>query len=128
VTVTGAQITRTLTAHDETDPGVADGALNINTAGPPAKEIFPFPSPFNPSQQNITFRFRLSEAKSAEVIVTDLFGQEVWRQDVSGNIGFNDIRWDGSNDKGVRVAAGVYYVLLNVDGSHESTKRFGVIK
>ena len=36
--------------------------------------------------------------------------------------------WNGRNDKGNIVAAGVYYILLEKDGSIESKKRFGVVK
>ena len=128
MTVIGAQTTRTLTANDTTDPTVTPGTLDVTTAGPPAKEVFPFPSPFNPTQRNITFRFRLSDPKSAEVIVLNLFGETVWSREVSAGIGFTDVTWNGRNDRGAVVAAGVYYVLLKVDGSLESKKRFGVIK
>lgn len=128
MTITGARVTRTVTATDDTNPGIAAGTLDVDTAGPPAKEVFPFPSPFNPMQRDITFRFRLSEPKSVRVIVKNLFGEDVWEREVSAPAGFTDLAWNGRNDKGAVVAAGVYYVLLEVDGSIESKKRFGVVK
>lgn len=128
VTITAARVTRTLTVIDNTTSGVSNGTLDITTAGPPAKEVFPFPSPFNPHQGNITFRFRLTEAKSVRLIVTDLYGQGVWERQVSGGTGFNDVTWNGRNEAGVVVAAGVYMVMNEIDGSIESKKRFGVTK
>ena len=128
VTITAPRVDRSITASDDTNPSVAAGTLAMTTAGPAEKEIFPFPSPFNPRQQNITFRFRLSSPASAKIIVTDLFGQKVWSQSVSGGSGFNDVVWNGRNDEGAVIASGVYYALLEVDGSFESRKRFGVVK
>lgn len=128
VTMTGARITRTITVSDSTDPGVAAGTLDVTTVGPPPKEVFPFPSPFNPNERDITFRFRFDEPKEATVIVTDLFGQSVWKKKVSAPVGVTDVPWNGRNDQGHVVASGVYYVLLEVGGSIESKKRFGVIK
>ncbi len=127
-TITGARTTRTIVAHNGTNGAVADGSLEVTTAGPPTKEVFPFPSPFNPHERNITFRFRLSDPDSVKLIVMDLMGQKVWEREVSASIGFTDVTWDGRNNKGTVVAAGVYYVLLEVDGSIESKKRFGVVK
>lgn len=128
VTMTGARVTRTLTVIDNTDTSVANGTLSITTAGPAAKEVFPFPSPFNPHQSDITFRFRLSEPKHVRLVVTDLFGQNIWERELSASLGFNDVTWNGRNDSGVVVAVGVYTVMLEIDGSIESRKRFGVTK
>ena len=128
MTVIGAQTTRDVVANDSTDPTVQPGTLSVTTAGPPAKEVFPFPSPFNPKRQDITFRFRLSDPKTVDLIVLTLQGEQVWQQEVSAGSGFTDVKWNGRNDEGAVVAAGVYYVLLKVDGSLESKKRFGVIK
>jgi hypothetical protein len=128
VTITGARITRTLTATDDTNPGIQTGTLEMTTAGPPEKEIFPFPSPFNPHRENITFRFRLADAASAKIMVTDLYGQSVWKNELSGSVGTNNVTWNGRNDAGVVVAAGVYHVMLEINGSIESKKRFGVSK
>jgi hypothetical protein len=79
-------------------------------------------------QKDITFRFRLSDPKTVNLTVVTLQGEQVWQQEVSAGSGFTDVKWNGRNDRGAVVAAGVYYVLLKVDGSLESKKRFGVIK
>ncbi|OVE78225.1 hypothetical protein BVX98_00945, partial [bacterium F11] len=128
IEIDNARITRSIIATDLDNANVANGILSITTAGPPTKEVFPFPSPFNPRQGNITFRFRVSAAKSVTLIVTDLFGQKIWEKSVSAQLGFNDVDWNGKNEKGIYVAAGVYYVLIETGGSIESKRRFGVVK
>jgi len=129
VTITGAKITRTITVTDQTDASVAAGTTDVTTAGPPAEEVFPFPSPFNPHTSNgMTLRFRLSEPKTVTLKVADQFGQQVWRHEAAAGIGFTDVTWNGRNDSGITVASGIYYVFLEVDGSLKSKKRIGVIK
>lgn len=76
----------------------------------------------------MTFRFQLNDAASVKVIVKDQFGQDVWRTEYSGPKGQNNVSWDGRNERGHVVAAGVYYALLEVKGEITSKKRFGVVK
>ncbi len=130
VTIQADKITRTLTVEDDTSPGtVSDGTLVVTTVGPPAKEVFAFPSPFNPARgESVTFRFFLSVGKSSRLWVKDQFGQDVFERSLGAVAGTNDVTWDGRNDRGHIVAAGIYYVVLEVDGSVESKKRFGVKK
>jgi len=128
ITITAPKISPTITVTDVSEPTVANGSLTITTAGPPEEEVFPFPSPFNPKTGNITFRFRLTKPKSVDVIVVDRFGQKVWSRSVNANLGITDLTWDGKNDNGVVVAAGVYYVMLEVDGSISHKRMFGVVK
>jgi hypothetical protein len=125
ITINAAKTTRTFTA---TGGGLTPGTVNVVTEGPNPEEVFPFPSPFNPREGAITFRFQLNEAKSVRLIVKDRFGQDVWRNDVTGAKGMTDIPWDGRNENGHIVAAGIYIVVLEVDGSIKSKKKFGVSK
>ena len=125
ITINAAKTTLTFTASAT---GLTPGTVDVVTEGPNPEEVFPFPSPFNPRQGAMTFRFQLNEAKSVRVIVKDRFGQDVWRNDVVGSKGFTDVPWDGRNENGNIVAAGIYIVMLEVDGNIKSKKRFGVSK
>lgn len=110
-------------------PSRSQGSVLVRTAGPEKETIFPFPSPFNPGLGSpMTFRFQLNDAASVKVIVKDQFGQDVWRTEYSGPKGQNNVSWDGRNERGHVVAAGVYYALLEVKGEITSKKRFGVVK
>lgn len=131
VTITAAKITRTLTVSDTTGgSSVQSGTLEVNTNGPPAQEVFPYPSPFNPKTgQRMTLEFRLEEATQVTLKVVDMFGQKVWETDYDGQRGANTgVVWDGRNANGTDAAAGIYYVLLEVGGSVKSKKKIGVVK
>lgn len=128
-TITGARTSRTFTVTDTSDASVLSGSALVQTSGPPEQEVFPFPSPFNPNTgQSMTFRFHRNDTGSATVKVKDQFGQSIWERSVSATSGFTNVSWDGRNEEGMKVAAGVYYVLLEIDGSVKSKKRFGVTK
>jgi len=113
------------------------GFTDIGSNGPPENEVFAYPSPINPKlNQKIIFQYRSTSNDNATVKVTDQFGQMVWKSSTWNTTPPPDtlcstckwLNWDGKNDKGEIVAAGVYYVLLDIGGSIKSKKRFGVVK
>ncbi len=111
VTVGDSQKTVTVTA---TGAGLSPGSVDIPVGGPEPERVFPFPSPFNPSRDGrMFFRVVLNDPKSITLLVKDRFGQDAW---------------DGRNENGNIVAAGVYDVLLKVGTAIKSKKRFGVVK
>lgn len=129
VIINAAKTTRTFTVSDATDNSVLAGAVDVTTKGPPEEEVFPFPSPFNPGLgQSAKFRFHLNTPASVTLKVKDPFGQAVWESSVAAGAGFTDVAWDGKNENGATVAAGIYYVILEIGGSVKSKKRFGVTK
>ncbi len=69
-----------------------------------------FPNPFNPST---TITFQLPERTQVRLVVYNLLGQEV-RTLVQGvrPAGRHRVRWDGRDNQGHRVAAGVYLYRL----------------
>lgn len=114
-----------------TATGLNDSTLTISASGPPVAEVFPYPNPFRPmAGEVISFDFRLDGAKPVTLKIVDAFGQEVFERSAQGANGLNTaaFTWDGKNEKGLTVAAGIYYVLLDVDGSITSKKRIGVKK
>jgi hypothetical protein len=130
VSIAAPKTSRTITVTDTTDSSVRAGSVEVTTSGPPADEVFPFPSPFNPKQgQAAKLRFYVGESGNVTLKVTDAFGQDVWRKEVSAEQNtFTDVTWDGRNENGHLVASGVYYVLLEMNGSVKSKKRIGVVK
>lgn len=131
IQIATAEVTRILTADDTTSGLIADGTRSITTSGPAIAEVFPYPNPITPGSQNMRFQFRLDTAKPVTLKIVDAFGQEIYRRSVSGQASTNDpseFIWDGKNDNGITVAAGIYYALLEVDGSITSKKKIGVKK
>ncbi|MBM2841442.1 MAG: Subtilisin-like serine protease [Bacteroidetes bacterium] len=106
----------------------AAGAISYITGGPPFPTSFtlrnnypnPFPTPTNPST---TIGFSLSEASQVTITIHNTLGQKVLTlvndQRTSG--AFN-IPWDATNAKGIPVASGVYFCVL--EGVSISGKSF----
>lgn len=83
--------------------------------GPPTFDLEQsFPNPFAAST---TIRFRLPRATQVVLEVFDLRGRRVRtlvrEQRPEGN---NFVIWDGTSDKGARVAGGLYFYKLSIDG------------
>ena len=74
-----------------------------------------YPNPFNPST---SIEFSLQEAGFAELVIYNVMGQKV-RELLSGSMkaGVNSVVWDGRDDFGLTVAAGVYIAKLTMGSS-----------
>jgi len=84
-----------------------------------------YPNPFNPTT---TIEFSLHETGFAELTVYNLAGQKV-RELVSGTLseGFHSVVWNGLNDSGLPVSAGVYMSRLTM-GDAVTTGRMMLVK
>ena len=79
-----------------------------------------YPNPFNP---NTTFSYELPEAKFVTIAVFDMRGNRVAtlvneRQD----LGVRSYSWNGTNDNGDGVAAGVYIYSIHAGNFRQSKK------
>ncbi len=80
--------------------------------------IIAYPNPFGRVNQAYTrFVYYLQQNCNVIFAIYDAFGNRVLHEEISAGqngarIGINNLTWDGTNDKGHRVASGVYYVLL----------------
>ncbi|MFC1558709.1 FlgD immunoglobulin-like domain containing protein, partial [candidate division KSB1 bacterium] len=65
-----------------------------------------FPNPFNPITN---IRFQLPEASKVTLKIYNILGQEI-KTLVNKNMdaGFHSFKWQGTNDRGIKVASGVY--------------------
>ncbi len=83
------------------------------------------PNPFNP---RTTISFSLAAAGPAKLLVYDITGRKV-RTLVNGvqPAGTHQVIWDGTNDAGQKVPAGVYWSQLSA-GSYNSNKKMVVLK
>ncbi|MEC7926936.1 MAG: FlgD immunoglobulin-like domain containing protein [Candidatus Neomarinimicrobiota bacterium] len=79
-----------------------------------------YPNPFNPVT---TIRFDLPEDSDIRLTIYNLVGKEI-RNLVSGEMpsGFNYIIWDGANNTGQAVSAGVYLFQIQADGFVQTKK------
>ncbi|MEO0185027.1 MAG: FlgD immunoglobulin-like domain containing protein, partial [candidate division WOR-3 bacterium] len=80
--------------------------------------IVAYPNPFGRINQNYTrFVYYLSQNCDVIFSIYDAFGNRVHHEEIyagqnGARMGVNNLTWDGKNDKGHKVASGVYYVLL----------------
>ncbi len=71
-----------------------------------------FPNPFNP---RTTIKYELPEAKQVRLIIYDILGRQVRAlQQGRAAAGMYMVEWDGTNEWGVPVAAGIYFYRLEV--------------
>jgi hypothetical protein len=96
--------------------------VTVDPGTSPARLALRAPEP-NPSAGGVTLRFDLPLARSVELAVYTVQGRRV-RVLASGSRagGRHAVTWDGRDDAGLRVAAGVYYVRLQSDG-REAVRR-----
>ncbi|MDM7917052.1 MAG: FlgD immunoglobulin-like domain containing protein [Candidatus Eisenbacteria bacterium] len=83
----------------------------------------------NPSHGNARLAFSLGQASRVEVGVYDVGGRRI-RLVESAQLaaGSHEAAWDGRDEDGARVRAGVYFVSLQVDGRAAGTRRLIVLR
>jgi hypothetical protein len=84
------------------------------------------PTPFNPST---VLSFYLGGAAKAELTIYDLRGSRVVTL-VDGRLepGDHQYVWKGQDDRGARVASGLYLVRLEVDGKTRSVRKIALVE
>lgn len=84
-----------------------------------------FPNPFNPAT---AVRFQLPRADRVQLVIVNTLGQQI-RTLVAGRIeaGYHAVIWDGRDDRGERVASGIYYCRL-VTAGFQAVKKMLLIK
>jgi len=84
-----------------------------------------YPNPFNP-ETNI--RFQLPEASKVTLKIYNILGQEI-KTVVNENLnaGYHTVKWDGTNNFGLKVASGVYIYQVKA-GSFIASKKMVFLK
>jgi hypothetical protein len=108
------------------------GGTSLVSVGPPDGDIgsslpkalaFGSPRP-NPTQDAARFAVDLPRAARIDLRIVDVQGRVV-RVVESGSraAGFHAVAWDGRDEAGARVLAGVYFAQLSVEGVPIGTRR-----
>ena len=82
----------------------------------------------NPFKMKTALRFTLSRSANVSVAIYDLAGRKV-RTLLEGPVdaGRHEIVWNGDNDRGYRVASGIYYARIST-GSDYATRAVSLIR
>jgi len=99
--------------------------------------LFAFPNPFGSINRDRTLiSYYLQRSTSVKLTIYDPFGNEIWSRHFSqgepgAQSGDNVVYWDGTNNKGQRVASGIYLIqvlgTLHTGIESRSTYRVGVV-
>jgi flagellar hook assembly protein FlgD len=82
----------------------------------------------NPSSHQTSIRFSIPNSGLAQACVLDLSGRVIRRlADASFAAGVHDLAWDGCDDEGREVAAGIYLVRVTTPAS-EQTARVVIVR
>ncbi len=80
-----------------------------------------FPNPFN-NQTVITYRLN-KQPDEIHLLIFNSLGQKIRNfQNLATNSGVHHIRWDGFDDQGKAVAAGIYFCEFQADGNFLTKK------
>jgi hypothetical protein len=95
--------------------GIGDGTV------PGAPAVRNFPNPFNPKT---SVQYAVTKAGPVELSVFDVSGRLVRTlvSDDSHDAGVHAVHWDGTDESGAEVAAGVYFARLIADERSASGK------
>jgi hypothetical protein len=93
-----------------------------------SQRTFFFP---NPSRDgHLTLSFNLPYSQTVSLKVFDISGNLVYDQLIGSGqtqAGLNQIQWNGVNEKGARLASGLYIYKVTV-GNQTVTKKFAIIR
>ncbi len=107
----------------------ASDFLVKNAAGLPeqTRDLRNYPNPFNYSTR---IRYTVTECGPVELCVYNLVGEKVRTlvNDVDHSSGSFDIVWNGQNDAGQEIAAGIYFYRLRFSADKQFTRRMLFLK
>ena len=74
-----------------------------------------YPNPFNP---NTKISFHLPKSSKVKLQIVDINGRGIANL-LSNSLdsGTYNVNWNGTSDSGVNMSSGIYFIILNVDGS-----------
>lgn len=100
-----------ITGIGENDPGAQPENFSLGQN---------YPNPFNPSTR---ITFSLTESANINLEIYNILGQQI-RALISGNLtaGEHAVTWDGRDDRGESVSAGMYIYTLQNEGQRFSRK------
>ncbi len=99
---------------------VLDPATAVAPSLPRELSLAAYPNPFNPAT---TIRFTVPRAGPVDLAIFDVRGRRVTTlRSRWVDAGDHSVEWDGRNDRGERVASGVYLCRLRTDGREVTRK------
>jgi subtilisin family serine protease len=103
--------------------GIAEPTRGIVCGRPGIVSVFP-----EPARDHVRINFALAQPGGARLRILDVSGRVVWRLDVPATSpGAHQVTWDGRDERGRLLPAGVYYARLET-GAKASVERVVLIQ
>ena len=84
-----------------------------------------YPNPFNPTTN---IRYSIPHSSLVEIIIYDIIGREVFMlSNTQKEAGYHNLSWDGTNELGAMVSAGIYFYAIQA-GDYTQTKKMVLLK
>ena len=84
-----------------------------------------YPNPFNPTTK---IRYGIPHSSLVEIIIYDIIGREVSvLSNTQQEAGHHNLSWDGTNELGAMVSAGIYFCVIQA-GDFRQTKKMVLLK
>lgn len=93
-------------------PGKNQNAIYVRPNITPNEPVVNYPNPFGSEQKTTTIYYYLERNCDVKISIYDRFGNLVRKWKKSGQTGDNFLSWDGTNDRGTRVANGAYLLAI----------------
>jgi hypothetical protein len=107
-----------MTFHNFFDIGWFPQLVSVPGTGPAGLSFAHGP---NPSTDGGTLHFRLAQSQRVELSLFDLAGRRIVRlADGVMDAGVHDVRWSRTDDRGHRMAAGIYRAQLRTGGQEQT--------
>jgi hypothetical protein len=105
---------------------LTQGALTVESTPTEFALLQNFPNPFNPET---TIGYNLAEGGDVSLRIYNIVGQVV-RTLVSErqSSGRYQVRWSGTDDRGVAVSSGIYFYQVSAAGKFQDVKRLMLLK
>lgn len=85
--------------------------------------VFTYPNPFSPSRRPATIAFGLAAPGPVHVAIWDLRGRRVRTLlDGRAETGRRTVTWDGRDDSGRSLAAGIYFCTVEANGTRSRSR------
>ena len=82
-----------------------------------------YPNPYNPGSGSPgTIQFFITRNALVEIVLVDISGKQIMGFSTNATVGYNKLRWDGTDYNGEKIANGVILALFKINGNLQKQK------
>jgi hypothetical protein len=80
------------------------------------ESVYSYPNPFNPDKEATKIRISVEKESNVTIKIFDIAGNLIWQKDLKALPGITIVFWKGENQKGEKVASGIYLLKVKANG------------